>query len=559
MNATAPESGEGKAGFALVGRNPDVLTCIANLSNDEVFTPPELARRMLDSLDRAWVAQHGSSVWSNPDVRFLDPFTKSGVFLREITKRLVDGLSDRIPVLEDRVDHVLTNQVYGIGITNLTALLARRSLYCSKWANGSHSIANSFRTEEGNVWFERTEHTWEGGSDWVVTADAEGNEVRRTRDGRCRYCRAGQTAFERGEDLETHAYALIHTDDVQTRIAEIFGEEMKFDIIVGNPPYQIAADAAGKNVVPIYDAFVKQAMKLKPSYLTMVIPSRWMVGGRGLDEFRQMMLSGDQVSELVDYPDSSELFPSVDIKGGVCYFLWGSDQHGECATSIHRGGEAHGPVTRQLGEFDVFVRDSRALPVLRRVLKKTDKSLADITSVRDPFGPTLGSNYRGYSTSQRAGDVRFVLSQESAERTRLWVDRSDATRNEHLVDEWKVFLPKAGPGNSGGHVIPDIVIGRAVTAEPGSVCSATYLVVGPLASEAECDSVCSYLRTRFVRFLVSLRKPSQNTTRDTYTWVPQQAWDRIWTDDELYEIYGVTKEEREYIESMIRPMDVADE
>jgi hypothetical protein len=333
---------------------------------------------------------------------------------------------------------------------------------------------------------------------------------------------------------------------------------MKFDVIVGNPPYQIAADAAGKNVVPIYNLFVTQAMTLSPRLLTMVIPSRWMTGGRGLDEFRELMLSDRQLSHLVDYPNSAELFPSVDIKSGVCFFLWDSEHNGPCATTTYRSGLAYGPIDRELDEFDVLVRDSRALPILHRVLAQGEPGMSQITSVRDPFGSILGSNYTGFSSTKRSKDIRFVLNQSSSESVKLWIKRSEVTRNEDLIDEWKVFLPKAGPGNSGGHVIPDVVIGRAVVAEPGSACSATYLVVGPLASEAESRSVCSYLRTRFARFLISLRKPSQNTTRETYAWVPQQTWDREWTDEELYAKYGITDDEIEYIESMIRPMEAAE-
>jgi len=154
----------GQASFSLRGRNPDVLTCIANLSNDEVFTPPEFANRMLDTVAEAWAANHGgANLWADKTVRFLDPFTKSGVFLREITSRLNIGLETAIPDLQERVDHILTKQVFGIGITNLTSLLARRSLYCSKHVNGPHSIAKGFTTETGNIWFERTEHTWTDG------------------------------------------------------------------------------------------------------------------------------------------------------------------------------------------------------------------------------------------------------------------------------------------------------------------------------------------------------------------------------------------------------------
>src|SRR6187455_808320 len=150
-----------QASFALRGRNPDVLTCIANLSNDEVFTPPELANRILDTLAEAWAADHGgANLWADKTVKFLDPCTKSGVFLREITRRLNEGLAAEIPDLEARIDHILTKQVFGIAITHLTSLLARRSVYCSKHANGKHSIANSFASDTGNIWFERTKHTW---------------------------------------------------------------------------------------------------------------------------------------------------------------------------------------------------------------------------------------------------------------------------------------------------------------------------------------------------------------------------------------------------------------
>lgn len=283
-----------QASFALRGRNPDVLTCIANLSNDEVFTPPELANRMLDNLAEAWATDHdGANIWADRHVRFLDPFTKSGVFLREITGRLTEGLADDVPYLQERVDHILTKQVFGIGITQLTSLLARRSVYCSKHANGEHSIATSFANDAGNIWFERTEHTWG--------------------DTKCEFCGAPKAVLDRDVGLENYAYAFIHTNDIKARIAELFGGDMQFDVIIGNPPYQMKGGAGGSSASSIYHLFVEQAKKLEPKYVSMVIPSRWLAGGRGLDEFRKGMLSSGNLAKLVDFPVSSEVFPNVEV------------------------------------------------------------------------------------------------------------------------------------------------------------------------------------------------------------------------------------------------------
>jgi len=525
--------------FSLRGRNPDVLTCIANLSNDEVFTPPEFAGRMLDTVAEAWATAHnGANIWADKSVRFLDPCTKSGVFLREITSRLTNGLKNEIPNLEERVDHILTKQVFGIGITHLTALLARRSVYCSKHANGKHSIAKSFTDDKGNIWFERMEHTWDKN--------------------KCKYCGAGRSVFDRAEGLENHAYAFIHTDDIKTRLAEIFGGGMQFDVIIGNPPYQIDADDAGQNIVPIYNKFVDQAKMLEPRFIAMVIPSRWMAGGKWLDVFRADMLRDTSIRTIVDYPVAAEAFPGVDIKGGVCYFLWNRDNKGSCEVTTKRGDHSIGPIERVLNEFDVFVRESYSLDILRRVLNRSELSFADLVSPRDPFGSVLSSNFKDYHLKKHSGDLRLYVRQ-SERCDEAWVSPDTVTKSHHLIDTWKVLIPKAGPGNSGGHVIPDMVLSKPLVAGPGSVCTLSYLVVGPLNSETASLSVASYLRTRFVRFLVSLRKPSQDAPRGVYTWVPQQKWNREWTDEMLYAMYEISKDEQTYISEMIRPMESNDE
>lgn len=523
-----------QAAFALRGRNPDVLTCIANLSSDEVFTPPEFANRMLDTLAEAWATdRNGANIWADKAVKFVDPFTKSGVFLREITRRLTKGLANEIPALADRVDHILTKQVFGIAITHLTSLLARRSVYCSKHANGKHSIAKSCGSDAGNIWFERTEHMWTGA--------------------KCRYCGAPRTIFDRKVDLENHAYAFIHTDDINTRLAEIFGGDMQFDVIIGNPPYQMTGGGGGTNDSSIYHLFVEQAMRLEPRYLSMVIPSRWMAGGRGTDEFRATMLGDRHVRTLVDYPNSAQVFPGVDLKSGVCYFLWDIEHEGNCAVTLIRDDDVLGPIDRKLDEYDVFIRDARAAAILKKVLRKQEPSFTDLLTGDTPFG--LATNFAAFRPGEPGEREVKVYASSNAGRRSGRMKRALITKNTHLIDSWKVLAPQAGPGNSGGHVLPDMVLGKPSVAEPNSVCTQTWIVVGPLKSKKQAEIVARYLQTSFVRFLVSLRKISQHAMKGVYRWVPQQDWDRNWTDESLYKKYAITNDEVAFIDRMIRPMD----
>ncbi|MBY0233258.1 MAG: Eco57I restriction-modification methylase domain-containing protein [Gemmataceae bacterium] len=375
-----------QASFALRNRNPDVLSCIANLSNDEVFTPPELANRMLDTLGESWSGDHGgASLWADKTVRFLDPCTKSGVFLREITRRLIKGLEGQIPDLTARVDHIVTKQVFGIAITHLTALLARRSVYCSKQARGKHSVARSFKSDDGNIWFQRTEHAWDD-------------------DGKCTFCGANERDYDRGDELETHAYAFIHTHDPKARLGEMFGGGMQFDVIIGNPPYQLGqsgGDAVGGFAMPVYQKFVEAAKGVDPRYLVMVTPSRWFAGGRGLDEFRKEMLADRRIRRLVDYPDSREVFPGVDIAGGISYFLWDSSWKGECEVTTISGGVTGPSLSRYLDEYDILVRYNQAVAILHRVLGShggTFDSLASQVSPIQPF--SIRTNFRGAPSSE---------------------------------------------------------------------------------------------------------------------------------------------------------------
>lgn len=531
--------------FTLRARNPDVLTCIANLSNDEVFTPPEMANRMLDLVSQAWAADHGGQdLWANPTVTFLDPFTKSGVFLREITSRLVKGLALQIPDLQERVNHILTQQVFGIGITRLTSLLARRSLYCARQANGQYAVVKGFSTEAGNIWYERTEHTWVNG--------------------KCRHCGASQQALDRGDGLETHAYAFIHTDNIKARMAELFGEAMQFDVIIGNPPYQLSDGGFGTSAAPIYQLFVDQAKKLEPRYLSMIIPARWFAGGKGLDDFREEMLSDDRLRSIHDYLSASDVFPGVGLKGGVCYFLWNRDLRGQCQVSTHFKDWPVSTATRPLMETgaDVFIRFNEGVSILKKVASyETGESgsvelppgnrFEELVSSRKPFA--LETTFKG-GKKKNVDDLLIYQNGGTG-----YVARKSITAGLEFVDAWKIFVGRAAPGTGNRDTYPHRILSTPFIGEPGSVCSETYLCIGPFASKTEAQNALSYLTCRLTRLLILLHKPSQDTTRKVYTFVPKQDWSRPWTDMDLYARYSITAEEIDFIEKVVRPMDLSND
>ncbi|MCB2175746.1 MAG: Eco57I restriction-modification methylase domain-containing protein [Actinomycetales bacterium] len=554
-----------QAPLALRGHNPDILTSIANLSNDEVFTPPELANTMLDLVADRWAAANaGASIWEDPDVTFLDPFTKSGVFLREATRRLVAGLASSIPDLNKRVDHILTRQVYGIGITRLTSLLARRSLYCSKAADGKHSIAKSFDSPDGNIWFERTEHTWDGGKREFRVHPTTGNETLVYTDRRCRYCGASEGDYGRGADLETHAYAFIHTDDIATRVGEIFGEAMQFDVIIGNPPYQLSDGGYGTSAAPIYHKFVEQAKALEPRFLSLVIPSRWFSGGKGLDDFREAMLTDGRLRSLDDYLDASGVFQGgMGGKGGVCYFLWDRDHPGDCRVTTHAPNGDTSTATRPLLEegLEVFIRFNEGLSILRKVMAvetgqnrrltlEPAQRFDTLVSSRKPFG--LDTTFRARA-NQRPGDVKVYQNGGTG-----WTPRADIAAGASLIDAWKVYIGYAAPGTGNKDTYPHRILSTPFLGEPGSVSSETYLCIGPFETKAEAASALSYLTCRLTRFLILLHKPSQHVTKKVYTFVPTQDWTKTWTDSDLYAKYGLTGEEIAFIESIVRPMELAE-
>jgi site-specific DNA-methyltransferase (adenine-specific) len=432
-----------------------------------------------------------------------------------------------MPDLQARVDHILTRQVFGIGITQLTSLLARRSVYCSKHADGPHSIAKSFTGDGGNIWFERTEHTWANG--------------------KCTYCGASQQTLDRGEGLETHAYAFIHTDNIKTRITELFGDDMQFDVIIGNPPYQLDDGGYGTSAAPIYQLFVEKALDLDPRYAVFVTPSRWMAGGKGLDKYRQKMLSDKRMRHIVDYPKLYEGFPGVKIRGGISYLLWDREHNGPCTVQTVWDGQPTGPaVSRHLDAYDILVRRNEAVPILEKVRAMAEPTLDARVSSGKPFG--LRTFFHGIADAEGLKKpVKLFGSQKVS-----WVERTDVPANSDWIDEWKV-LTTAVQGTSAA--IETKFLSKPIIAEPGTACTETYLVAGHFDNETAAFNYAKYLRTRFARFLVSLRKATQHATRDVYAFIPDLPLDQEWTDAKLYKRYGLTKEEIAFIESQVAQHD----
>ena len=495
--------------------NPDVLSCLANLSNDEVFTPPTIANQMLDMLP--------AELWSNPDAKFLDPCCKSGVFLREIAKRLIDGLAEKIPDLQERLNHIYSKQLYGIAITELTSMLSRRSVYCSKSANGKYSICDRFKNDKGNIAFDRTEHTWENG--------------------KCKFCGASQDVYDRDETLETYAYQFIHQD-------EVF--KMKFDVIIGNPPYQLNVGVEQESyAIPLYHKFIQQAKRLDPRYLTMIVPSRWFAGGRGLDEFRDEMLHDDRIRIIHDFADAGDCFPGVEIKGGVCYFLWDRENRGKCSIFTHNGSEITSKTERPLLEpgNDTFIRYNEGISILNKVRKFKEASFADLVSPQTPFG--IITSFKDYKTKPFQNSVNLYFAKGSG-----YITKGQIPKNTEMVDAFKIYITKSYGAGEG---FPHQILNKPLFGYKNSCCTQTYLCIGPFDSKEETLNAMGYISTRFFRFLVMLKKNTQDAMRGVYQFVPIQDFNEEWTDEKLYKKYKLTKDEIAFIESMIRPMELANE
>lgn len=504
--------------------NPDVLSCLANLSNDEVFTPPNVVNDMLDLLP--------AELWRNPKATFLDPVSKTGVFLREIAKRLMAGLADQFPDEQERANHIFKNQIYGIAITELTSLLSRRSVYCSKKANHEkYSLCNDFGDEQGNIRYERLNHTWDNG--------------------KCIYCGGSEEVYGREDELETYAYNFIHIENPLSLFNTI-ENTMKFDVIIGNPPYQLSDAGHGRSASPIYHKFIQQAKKLKPRYLAMIIPARWYSGGKGLDEFRTEMLNDASIRKLVDYENSADVFPGVDVAGGICYFLWDRDNKGKCEVTNFIGDEKSTSV-RYLNEFQIFIRHSISIPIIQKIsaAEKGNATLDKVVLPSKPFG------IRGHYSPKKKGVPCYFTQRQGV----LFVDEADYLDNYQVKDKYKLLIPRAPIAGQTDFSKPVgfYYEGNVRIAKPGEICTETWLVAFASKDLSKVESFKSYLFTKIFRFLLLQTVVSQDVTRNNFRFIPNIKYDQIYNDDILRKRWEITDEEWSFIDSKIKAINSSEE
>lgn len=539
---------------------PDVLDCISNLSNDEVFTSPKLANQILDMLPQ--------ELFTNPRTKFLDPCCKSGVFLREITKRLDKGLEDIIPDKQQRIDHILHNQVFGIAITELTAQLSRRTLYCSKYACAINDDIDEalWENEKGETLlahsYSISEFTKKDENDFCLNA-IQGN-IRFNRKIKHDYSK-GDTCLLCGASKKEnseydHAYELIHIQEKQLEVLK----NMRFDVIIGNPPYQLKdGGGTGDSAKPIYNKFIEQAQKLESRYLAMIVPSRWMKGGKGLDGFRESMMKNTMISKMVDYEKAEDCFTGVHIDGGVCYFLIDKSHNGECDFK-HICANGYVDMSKRYLDShltNTIIRDSRQISIIKKA--NADKKLSEIVSARNPYGFCADffntpENYPDVDVKDEKDEKHNIEifgvkgKKGGAKRTSGFIEKDKIKKNQESIEKYKLFFSKA-------YLTTSTVPPEIIKAKKNQICTETFLQIGSFNTEQEMENALSYLKTKFARALLFYNRHSLNISQESFSLIPLVDFNEKWTDEKLYKKYKLNDDEIKFIEENIGEMKDAKE
>jgi hypothetical protein len=323
------------------------------------------------------------------------------------------------------------------------------------------------------------------------------------------------------------------------------GNKMKFNAIVGNPPYQEMDGGNSESAKPVYNHFVDIAKRIKSDYFSMIMPARWYAGGKGLDNFRESMLNDDHTSNLFDYPNSNDCFTNVDIAGGLCYFLWDSKYAGDCTITNNINGEIVS-ATRPLNEFEILIRDNKSIPILHKVLawNKENKSLSDRVSSRKPFG--LPTNYQPKNQGVPCWFIQKIGLKHASSK--------DVVDNQKYLGKWKLLVPPAPIAGQTDFTKPVgfYYDGNTRVAKPGECCTESFIIAGAFDSEIEVQSFKSYLFTKTVRFLLLQKVVSQHVTKKVFGFIPDlDKYEGEYTDKDLCDLWNITGDEWNYIDSRI--------
>ena len=565
--------------------NFDILETITNVGNDEVFTPRRTVDILLDSLPE--------EVWHNPEYKWLNPATKNGIFEREIAIRLDIGLKDIIKDDELRKKHILQDMIFAFGQTKFTSNVARRTLYYCSQANrkcdgvkakdghyiNGYAIGNGlwFEDAEGNIKTPCTDHEYIDSKNRKMPISCSIEERKKYH---CKYCGiSGASTYNDINQREKYAYEFLHVYhlNIERYLQERFfkgDKNMKFDIIIGNPPYQLSDGGAQASAKPIYNLFVEKAISLNPKYISMIIPSRWMIGGKGLDEFREKMINDKHISQLHDFLNAKDCFPNNIIMGGVCYFLRDKDYEGECyITSYNDNGKIKTKRYLKEEKLDIFIRNDILLDIYKKVMQHKSKTFDSIVSARKPYGleaETMLSPKKfglpSFSKNAIKDGYQIFGLGEKQKRTWMYLDKNyPLPKKSPCLGKYKIFIAEAYGCRAIGEISCTPVLSVPVLAYPGQLCTETFLEVGPFDDEMSASNAIKYIKTRFFRALVSIQKQTQHTTQKVYRFVPMQDFtsnsDIDWSkeifeiDSQLQNKYKLNDEEKEFIRKNIQEMN----